>query len=125
MMNKKRRIYLSGGMSGVERADYVRRFSEAENILRKHGYGCINPCRVWACRWLWIYRVMEWVLGKRLAYAVVLCYDLLLLMTRADGIVMLPGWQASRGAQIENYVARHFPMMGISKAAAEEIEKIK
>lgn len=117
----KRRIYLSGGMSGVERADYVRRFREAERILRRHGYGCINPCRVWPCRWPWIYRV----LGKRLAYAVVLCYDLLLLMTRADGIAMLPGWQASRGAQIENYVARHFPMMGISKAAAEEIERIK
>ena len=83
----KRRIYLSGGMSGVERADYVRRFGEAERILRRHGYGCINPCRVWACRWPWIYRAMEWVLGKRLAYAAVLCYDLLLLMTRADGIV--------------------------------------
>ena len=68
---------------------------------------------------------MEWVLGKRLAYAAVLCYDLLLLMTRADGIAMLPGWQASRGAQIENYTARHFPMMGISKAGAEEIERIK
>jgi hypothetical protein len=68
---------------------------------------------------------MEWVLGKRLAYAAVLCYDLLLLMTRADGIAMLPGWQASRGAQIENYVSQHFWMMGISKAAAEEIEKIK
>ena len=101
----KRRIYLSGGMSGVERAVYVRRFGEAEAILRRHGYGCINPCRVWACRWPWIYRAMEWVLGKRLAYAVVLCYDLLLLMTRADGIAMLPGWQASRGAQIENYVS--------------------
>ena len=121
----KRKIYLSGPMSGVERADYVRRFREAERILRRHGYACINPCRVWACRWPWIYRAMEWVLGKRLAYAVVLCYDLLLLMTRADGIAMLPGWRASRGAQIENYVARHFPMMGISKAAAEEIERIK
>ena len=120
-----RRIYLSGGMSGVERADYVRRFGEAERILRRHGYGCINPCRVWACRWPWIYRAMECVLGKQLAYAVVLCYDLLLLMTRADGIAMLPGWRASRGAQIENYVARHFHMMGISKAAAEEIERIK
>ena len=121
----KRKIYLSGPMSGVERADYVRRFGEAERILRRHGYGCINPCRVWACRWPWIYRAMEWVLDKRLAYAAVLCYDLLLLMTRADGIAMLPGWQASRGAQIENYVAFHFPMMGISKAAAEEIERIK
>ncbi|MBQ9654794.1 MAG: DUF4406 domain-containing protein, partial [Prevotella sp.] len=118
----KRRIYLSGGMSGVERAEYVRRFGEAEAILRRHGYGCINPCRVWACRWPWIYRAMEWAMGKRLAYAVVLCYDLLLLMTRADGIAMLPGWQESRGAQIENNTARQFPLMGISRQAVEEID---
>ena len=68
---------------------------------------------------------MEWALGKRLAYAVVLAYDLLLLMTRADGIAMLPGWQVSRGAQIEYYVSMHFWMQGISRAAAEEIGKIK
>ena len=121
----KRKVYLSGGMSGIPRSEYQRKFREAEAILLRHGYGCINPCRVWACRWPWIYRAMEWVLGKRLAYAAVLCYDLLLLMTRADGIAMLPGWEQSRGARIENYTARHFPMMGISRAAREEIERIK
>ena len=121
----KRRIYLLGGMSGVERAEYVRRFGEAERILRRHGYSVINPCRVLVCRWPWIYRAMELAMGKRLAYAVVLCYDLLLLMTRADGIAMLPGWQASRGAQIENYVSQHFWIQGISKDVTDEIEKIK
>lgn len=121
----KRRIYLSGGMSGIPRNEYQRKFREAERILHRHGYGVINPCRVWACRWSWIYRAMEWALGKRWAYAAVLCYDLILLMTRADGIAMLPGWEQSRGAQIENYVARHFPMMGISREAAEEIKRIK
>lgn len=125
MSKPKRKVYLSGPMSGVERADYVRRFREAERILRWHGYGVINPCRVWACRWPWIYRAMEFCLGHSKAYALILAYDLILLMTRADGIAMLPGWEQSRGAQIENYVARHFPMMGISKAAAEEIERIK
>ena len=121
----KRRIYLSGPMSGLPRSEYRRKFREAERILHRHGYGVINPCRVWPCRFPWLYRLMNALLGKRLAYAVVRCYDLLLLMTRADGIAMLPGWQASRGARIENYVACLFPMMGISKEAAEEIEKIK
>ena len=124
-MNKKRHIYLSGGMSGIPRSEYQRKFREAEAILRRHGYGSINPCRVWPCRFPWLYRLMNALLGKRITYAVILAYDLILLMTRADGIAMLPGWQASRGAQIENYVARHFPLMGISRQVTEEIDKIK
>jgi len=121
----KRKIYLSGPMTGIEPREYRRRFREAEAILRKHGYGCINPCRVWPCRFPWLYRLMNALLGKRLTYAVILAYDLILLMTRADGIAMLPGWEQSRGARIENYTARHFPMMGISRAAVEEIDNIK
>ena len=124
-MNQKRRIYISGPMTGIEPREYRRRFREAEAILRRHGYWCINPCRVWPCRFPWLYRLMNALLGKRLAYAVILAYDLLLLMTRADGIAMLPGWEQSRGARIENYTARYFPMMGISRAAVEEIDNIK
>ena len=121
----KRRIYISGPMTGIEPREYRRRFREAETILRRHGYGCINPCRVWPCRFPWLYRLMNALLGKRLTYAVILAYDLILLMTRADGIAMLPGWRASRGANIENYVSMHFWMQGISKAVTEEINKIK
>ena len=121
----KRKIYLSGPMTGIEPREYRRRFREAETILRRHGYGCINPCRVWPCRFPWLYRLMNVLLGRRLTYAVILAYDLMLLMTRADGIAMLPGWQASRGAQIENYVSMHFWMQGISKTVMEEIERIK
>ena len=121
----KRKIYLSGPMTGIEPREYRHRFREAETILRRHGYGCINPCRVWPCRFPWLYRLMNAMLGKRLTYAVILAYDLILLMTRADGIAMLPGWEQSRGARIENYTARYFPMMGISRAAVEEIDNIK
>jgi hypothetical protein len=121
----KRRIYISGPMTGIEPREYRRRFREAEAILRRYGYGSINPCRVWACRFPWLYRLMNTLLGRRLTYAVILAYDLILLMTRADGIVMLPGWETSRGAQIENYVSMHFWMQGISKAVTEEIERIK
>ena len=121
----KRRIYISGPMTGIEPREYRRRFREAEAILRRHGYGCINPCRVWPCRFPWLCRLMNALLGRRLTYAVILAYDLILLMTRADGIAMLPGWRASRGANIENYVSMHFWMQGISKAVTEEIERIK
>ena len=127
---RKDKVYISGPMTdkatGKVSAENLAAFHHAERLLREMGYRrIVNPTRVWACRWPWIYRAMEWVLGKRLAYAVVLCYDLLLLMTRADGIAVLPGWQASRGAQIENYVSMHFWMQGISKAVTDEIERIK
>ena len=125
LIEMKRKIYLSGPMTGIEPREYRRRFREAEAILRRHGYGCINPCRVWPCRFPWLFRLMNALLGKRLTYAVILAYDLILLMTRADGIAMLPGWQASRGAQIENYVSMHFWMQGISKAVSEEKNNIK
>ena len=121
----KRKVYLSGPMTGIPRSDYQRKFREAERILHRHGYGVINPCNVWACRFPWIYKAMEFCLGHSKAYALVLAYDLILLMTRADGIAMLPGWQASRGATIENFVSMHFWMYGISKAVREEIDKIK
>ena len=121
----KRKVYLSGPMTGIPRSEYQRKFREAERILHRHGYGVINPCNVWPCRFPWLFRLMNALLGRRLTYAVILAYDLILLMTRADGIVMLPGWRASRGAQIENYVAMHFWMQGISKAVTEEIDNIK
>ena len=121
----KRKVYLSGPMTGIPRSEYQRKFREAERILHRHGYGVINPCNVWACRFPWIYKAMEFCLGHSKAYALVLAYDLILLMTRADGIAMLPGWQASRGATIENFVSMHFWMYGISKAVREEIDKIK
>ena len=107
-------------MSGIPRSEYQRKFCEAERILHRHGYGVINPCNVWACRSPWLFRLMNALLGKRLTYAVILAYDLILLMTRADGIAMLPGWQASRGAQIENYVARHFPMRSEERRVGKE-----
>lgn len=113
---KQRRIYISGAMTGVARVEYMHAFHEAERILKKHGYGVINPTRVWACRLPWLY--------KMVGYKLTLLYDLWLLITRADGIVMLPGWRRSRGAQIENFVARFFPLCGVSRAVVEEIDKI-
>ena len=47
---KKRRIYISGPITGEPREKYMKRFAVAENILMAHGYEVINPTKVWACR---------------------------------------------------------------------------
>ena len=94
------RVYISGPMSGLEREHYLEIFKLAEQSLRAHGYTkVVNPIRVWACRWPWLYRIV--------GYRLTLLYDLWLLM-RCDLIYKLPGWQQSRGANIESCVAYHF-----------------
>ena len=94
------RVYISGPMSGLEREHYLEIFKRAEQSLRSQGYTkVVNPIRVWACRWPWLYRIV--------GYRLTLLYDLWLLM-RCDLIYKLPGWQQSRGANIESCVAYHF-----------------
>lgn len=110
---KKRRIYISGPISGEPREKYMKRFAVAEKILRAHGYDVINPTKVWACRWPWLYKIV--------GYKLTLLYDLWLLLTKADGIIHLPGWHTSRGSVIEDNVSQWFHMCGISEDIREEV----
>lgn len=100
-------------MTGHDRKEYMRRFALADKILKREGFRTINPTRVLACRFTWIYKIV--------GYRLVLLYDLWLLITRADGIVFLPGWECSRGANIEKVVSDYFPMMGVSRRVTDII----
>lgn len=112
---KKRRIYISGPMTKLPREQYMKRFAVAEKILRAHGFDTINPTKVWACRWPWLYKIV--------GYKLTLLYDLWLLLTKADGIIHLPGWHTSRGSVIENNISQWFPMQGIYAKIREEIDE--
>ena len=97
-MSKKKKIYISGGISGIPRRVYMERFAEAERMLRAEGYEVVNPTRFLVCLWPWLYRIV--------GYHATLCYDLYRLM-QCDGIFLLPGWEASKGARIEHSVVMH------------------
>jgi len=112
---KKKRIYISGPMTKLPREKYMKRFAVAEKILRAHGFDVINPTKVWACRWPWLYKIV--------GYKLTLLYDLWLLLTKADGIINLPGWHTSRGSVIENNISQWFYMCGISEKVREEINE--
>lgn len=92
------RVYISGPMSGLDRELYLKMFRRAEQSLRSQGYTrVVNPIRVWACRWPWLYRI--------LGYRLTLAYDLWLL-SRCDAIYMVgTDWQQSRGARLERLKA--------------------
>ena len=101
---KKQRIYISGAMTAPtqeEQARNVKAFHDCALLIDSHTeLKAVNPANCWACRWAWLYRAMERVLGKEGAYRTVLLYDLWLL-SRSDNICLIIGWQLSRGAKIE------------------------
>ncbi len=110
-MNK---VYISGRISGLPRDQYMRLFFIAASMLKERGYKPVNPTRFLMCRWPWLYRL--------LGYNLTLLIDLWMLM-RCDLIYKIPGWQQSRGANIESCVAYHFKIWPMSKDVVSKIDK--
>ena len=109
------RVYISGPMSGLDRELYLKMFRRAEQSLRSQGYTrVVNPIRVWACRWPWLYRIV--------GYRLTLLYDLWLLM-RCCQIYKLPGWRDSKGANIESCVAFHFKIWPVPDSQTKKLDK--
>ena len=92
------RIYLSGPITGIK--NYTLNFLRAENVLRSQNEfkGCdvINPARLG--------NVLP--RGTHAEY-MELCYA---LVGMADKMVMLVGWQQSKGAMLEKRMAEEMDM---------------
>jgi hypothetical protein len=81
-------IYLSGPMTGLPDNNYPA-FNTAAEQLRDRGFEVVNPAEAPTCD--------TWLDYMRL--------DLVELIQHADALVYLEGWQDSKGAGIEIYVA--------------------
>lgn len=84
-----KKYYLSGPMTGLPDNNYPE-FNRVSASLRTHGMRVINPaentppsCGTWAG---WMRKA-------------------LIQVAMADGVIVLPGWEKSRGAKLEVYVA--------------------
>lgn len=100
---KKRRIYISGPMSGLPEHNFPAFHAEAAR-LRELGYDVVNPAD------------LNPDPGK--GWKDCLRVDLLELLG-CDAIAMLPGWQKSEGAHLEMHVAHR---VGIEILDATEIQ---
>ena len=121
---KKKKVYISGKISGLPREQYLSIFHKAEKELGSLGYWVVNPCRFAPCKYIWLY--------KLIGYTLTLLYDLWRL-SRCDRIYKIPGWKESKGAMVEGAFAFNFKIYQLpqkerdklDKRMAKYIEKIK
>lgn len=92
-------IYISGPISGIKREEYMWRFREVQTILEGEGLRVCNPTRLAPCRFPWLY--------KLLGYRWTLAYDMWHL-SHCTHIIMLDGWEWSRGARLERMKAHEW-----------------
>ena len=103
------KVYISGPMEGVE--DYLENFREAEENLLTLGQDVVNPARL-----------DKAVKGCGLSREDYLDLDLALLRW-CDAIVMLIGWQQSRGCNREYGYAMGRGMKIIAYESLAELQK--
>lgn len=93
-------IYLSGPMTGLPEGNRPA-FMDAAQRLRSRGFTVINPAEYGSAE-------DDWYAAMR--------RDIRMLMD-ADAVVTLPGWERSRGARLEVYVASQLKMPVYTLAA--------
>lgn len=91
------RIYIAGPMTGLPENNYPA-FAEAATTFRSRGYHVENPAELLPSKPL---PEMTWLDWMRLTVPQMLTCDL---------VIMLPGWQDSKGATIETDLARGLGM---------------
>lgn len=84
------KIYLSGPISGVPNSHDA--FAQAAAVLRQQGHTVVNPFQLSPTK-------------DDMTWSDYLREDLTAMLT-CDMIALLPGWEASSGAQLELHVAK-------------------
>lgn len=105
------KIYVSGPMTGLPKHNFPA-FSRATKALRKVGYKVISPAE------------LDKKNQKPMTWEQCLRRDLIQVV-RCDAIATLPGWQDSRGANLEIHVAKKLSMPVHSVAYFIEKKKEK
>lgn len=96
------KLYVAGPMSGYEGLNFPA-FERAAAALRAAGYDVVSPHEVaLACGCSGVLAACE--AGEH-GWADFLRADLIALLGHADGLAVLPGWEASKGANLEVDVA--------------------
>lgn len=98
------RLYISGPITGYPDLNKPL-FTAAEAALSSVGHTVLNPHRVCTIITAHSCKGPCHPSEELLPWEDYLRADLISMLHMADGLAMLPGWEASRGAQLERHVA--------------------
>ena len=98
------KIYISGKISGTDLTETRKRFAAVAKAMKRLGYEPVNP--------------LENGLSEQDTWEVHIIKDIATLL-QCKAIYMLQGWQESKGARIEHYIATE-----IGLSIMYEIEKL-
>jgi hypothetical protein len=99
------KIYVAGPMSGIPDHNFPA-FHAAADRLSAAGYDVVNP----AAHPLPCGCNGADLCGSEHTRAEYLRKSLILMLQRADGVALLPGWERSRGATLEREIAETLDM---------------
>ena len=88
------RVYISGPMTGLPDRNFAA-FNAAAQVLRELGLQVVNPAEIHA------EMDLSWTKSMRLDIKA---------MCDCDAIVLLPGWETSKGAHLELHLAHRLEM---------------
>ena len=94
-MSETKTVYIAGPMSGLPEFNYPA-FDAAEVSLKERGYLTLNPTALEIENTDTAYQQKPWDWYLRRAIRMV---------TEADGMALLPGWENSKGATLERTIA--------------------
>lgn len=86
-MKERKKLYISGPITDTD--GYMEKFEKAQAYLEGLGYSVINPAKV------------NGMLPEDTTYQEYMNMSLA-MMTMADGVYMLTGWQQFKGATLEH-----------------------
>lgn len=97
-MTTRPRIYIAGPMTGLPDFNYPA-FHAAAGTLTAAGYEAVNPADTEKENTTGAPQSWSWYMRRALT-----------LLLTADGVALLPGWDQSRGARIEEELAGRLGM---------------
>lgn len=109
-MSTPKSFYLAGPMTGIPQFNFPA-FEEAANSLRNRGFKIVSPAELDspAVREFCMASPDGKYSNNNIAgetWGQMLTRDVRIVADEVDGVVLLPGWENSRGARLEAFVAK-------------------